>query len=106
MVVPDGILTNSPLQPVRDWLLAHFQVLAVVSLPQFAFAHYGAGVKASLLFLRKLGKDETVADDTPIFMALAEKIGYDATGRETANELDDILAQYRKFEKNPKPFFV
>lgn len=26
---------------------------AVVSLPQFAFTHYGAGVKSSLVFLRK-----------------------------------------------------
>lgn len=106
VVVPDGILTNSSLQPVRDWLLAHFQVQAVVSIPQFAFAHYGAGVKASLLFLRKLGKGETVDADTPIFMALAEKIGYDATGRATGNDLPDILARYRDFQKDPEPFFV
>jgi type I restriction enzyme M protein len=106
VVVPDGILTNSSLQSVRDWLLAHFQVLAVVSLPQFAFAHYGASVKASLLFMRKLDEDEVVGDDTPIFMALAEKIGYDATGRATANELNDILDQYRRFERDAEPFFV
>lgn len=106
VVVPDGILTNSSLQAVRDWLLARFQVLAVVSLPQFAFAHYGAGVKASLLFLRKLGEKETVASDTPIFMALAERIGYDATGRATDNDLPGILAQYRAFQTKPEPFFV
>lgn len=106
VVVPDGILTNSSLQPVRDWLLAHFQVQAVISIPQFAFAHYGAGVKASLLFLRKLGNKETVADDTPIFMALAEKIGYDATGRVTGSDLPQILAQYRQFQREPEPFFV
>lgn len=83
IVLPDGILTNSSLQGVRDWLLAHFQLLAVVSLPQFAFAHYDAGVKASLVFLRRLADGETVKDDAPIFMALAENIGYDATGRKT-----------------------
>ena len=80
IVLPDGILTNSSLQGVRDWLLEKFQLLAVVSLPQFAFSHYDAGVKASIVFLRKLKDGETVADDTPIFMALAENIGYDATG--------------------------
>jgi type I restriction enzyme M protein len=106
VVAPDGILTNSSLQPVRDWLLEHFQVQAVVSLPQFAFAHYGAGVKASLLFLRKLGAKESVADDTPIFMALAEKVGYDATGRATGNDLTGILAKYREFQRDPEPFFV
>jgi type I restriction enzyme M protein len=83
VVLPDGILTNSSLQGVRDWLLAHFQLLAVVSLPQFAFAHYDAGVKASIVLLRRLKDNETVPDDAPIFMALAENIGYDATGRKT-----------------------
>jgi type I restriction enzyme M protein len=77
IVLPDGILTNSSLQGVRDWILEHFQILAVVSLSQFAFAHYDAGVKASLVFLRRLKENEVVADDTPIFMALAENIGYD-----------------------------
>ena len=83
IVLPDGILTNSSLQGVRDWVLAHFQLLAVVSLPQFAFAHYDAGVKASLVFLRRLADDEKVRADAPIFMALADNIGYDATGRKT-----------------------
>ena len=83
VVLPDGILTNSSLQGVRRWLLDNFQLLAVVSLPQFAFSHYDAGVKASIVFLRRLANGETVPDDEPIFMALAENIGYDATGRKT-----------------------
>ena len=83
VVLPDGILTNSSLQGVRRWLLDNFQLLAVVSLPQFAFSHYDAGVKASIVFLRRLDNGETVSDDEPIFMALAENIGYDATGRKT-----------------------
>lgn len=83
IVLPDGILTNSSLQGVRDWLLAHFQLLAVVSLPQFAFSHYDAGVKASIVFMRRLAEGEIVPDDAPIFMALAENIGYDAAGRNT-----------------------
>ncbi len=83
VVLPDGILTNSSLQGVRHWLLNHFQLLAVVSLPQFAFSHYDAGVKASIVFLRCLAEGETVSDDEPIFMALAANIGYDASGRKT-----------------------
>ena len=83
IVLPDGILTNSSLQGVRDWLLDHFQLLAVVSLPQFAFSHYDAGVKASIVFLRRLAEDESVSDDRAVFMALADNIGYDATGRKT-----------------------
>lgn len=83
IVLPDGILTNSSLQGIRDWVLEHFQLLAVVSLPAFAFAHYDAGVKASLVFLRRLNDGEQVPDTAPIFMAMAENIGYDATGRQT-----------------------
>lgn len=83
VIVPDGILTNASLQGVRDWLMERFQILGVVSLPQFAFQHYDAGVKASIIFLRKRGEDEQPDDDEAIFMAQAENIGYDATGRAT-----------------------
>lgn len=85
IVLPDGILTNSSLQGIRNWLLVNFQVLAVISLPPFAFAHYDAGVKASLVFLRRLKEGEQQDGEVPIFMALAENIGYDATGRKTFN---------------------
>ena len=53
IVLPDGVLTNSSLQYVRDFLMERTQILAVVSLPQFAFSHFGAGVKSSLVFIRK-----------------------------------------------------
>ena len=101
MVLPDGILTNSSLQYVRDFIMERCQILAVVSLPQFAFAHYGAGVKSSLMFLRRKGNNETLAD-YPIFMAIADRIGYDATGREDShNDFKIILEEYRKFQAKP-----
>lgn len=106
IILPDGVLSNSSLQYVRDWLLEHFQLNAVISLPQTAFSHYGAGVKASVIFVRKRSDNEVPSDDEPIFMAAPEKIGYDATGRKTDNHLPDILEQYRQFEENPDPFFV
>jgi type I restriction enzyme M protein len=83
VVVPDGILTNSSLQGVRNWMMDHFQIMAVVSLPQFAFSHYDAGVKASMLFLRRRDDNEVADNEEAIFMAQAENIGYDATGRDT-----------------------
>lgn len=83
IVLPDGILTNSSLQGVRDWLLDRFQLLAVVSLPQEAFQHSGAGVKASIVFVRKRAEDERPDDDEAIFMAVPANIGYDATGRKS-----------------------
>lgn len=36
--------------------------------------------------------------DYPIFMAIADKIGYDATGKETAeNELTNISRELKRF---------
>ncbi|EAJ5546932.1 restriction endonuclease subunit M [Campylobacter upsaliensis] len=55
-VLPDGILTNSSLQNVRDYLLERFYLLASFSLPQHTFSNYGAGVKSSILVLRKKDK--------------------------------------------------
>lgn len=59
IVIPDGILTNSTSQYVRDWIVEHFRVLAVVSLPQHTFSHVRAGVKSSVLFLKKHPKELT-----------------------------------------------
>lgn len=189
IVLPDGILTNSSMQYVRTQIEDWFRIVAVISMPQTAFAANGAGVKSSVLFLKKWKKEETdrlvqtkkaieskllkdsdylakrllwdkeikqkqkeKADeikgkqrisataakqteefkswnvnllaeyaakiddiktrlteeyqqskkqqlqDYPIFMAIAEEIGYDATGRKTTtNELDLIGEELKKF---------
>ncbi|NQU54439.1 MAG: restriction endonuclease subunit M [Bacteroidetes bacterium] len=188
IVIPDGILTNSSMQYVRDNIEEMFRIIAVVSMPQTAFSATGAGVKSSVLFLKKnsetqtekinnkknklkitvkndsnyistiqkwekekiaaikklgvdakalnpkankkeitelikddksaiqtaytdkvnllkeeltekyfLAKQDTL-DDYPIFMAIAEDIGYDATGRNTNNnELTEIGKELAKF---------
>lgn len=79
-----------------------------MSLPQTAFAHYGAGVKASVVFIRKRAEDEKPDDNEAVFMATPEFIGYDATGRQCANRLDDVVKEYWAFEKakDKAPFFV
>lgn len=188
IVLPDGILTNSSMQYVRTQIEDWFRIVAVVSMPQTAFAANGAGVKSSVLFLRKWKKEETdklvqtkknientllndsnylalrtqwdkeikqkqklkaeeikgkqrisatakqteeykswnatileeyaakidelktnlteqyqqakqnKLPDYPIFMAIAEEIGYDATGKKTAtNELEVIGEELKKF---------
>lgn len=58
IVIPDGILTNSSLQYVRDNIEDWFRIVAVVSMPQDAFKANGAGVKSSVLFLKKWTKAE------------------------------------------------
>ena len=106
IVLPDGILTNSSSQYVRDFILEKFQLLAVVSLPQCAFAHFGAGVKASVIFVRKRKDLEKPDGNEAIFMAAPELIGYDATGRKTDSQLDEIVKKYEEFQRDATPFFA
>ena len=106
VVLPDGLLTNASLQAVRNWILERFKVLAVISLPQFAFAHYGAGVKSSVVFLEKRRPNISASDDEAIFMAITENIGYDATGRTTYKvELVEETPEKRRTERQSCDLF-
>lgn len=106
IVLPDGVLTNSSMQYVRDFIIEKFQLLAVVSLPQCAFAHFGAGVKASIIFVRKRKENEQPDKNESIFMAAPELIGYDAVGRKTESQLDEIVKKYENFQKDATHFFA
>lgn len=59
IVIPDGVLTNSSMQYVRNRIEDWFRIIAVVSMPQTAFMATGAGVKSSVLILRKWTDSET-----------------------------------------------
>jgi type I restriction enzyme M protein len=94
IVIPDGILTNSTSQYVRDWLVEKFRIIAVVSLPQHTFAHVKAGVKSSILFLKKhpeaLTKQlETILCD--VKAKVKEEKGLDKEAKE-----ERILELYKK----------
>lgn len=96
IVLPDGMLTNSSSQYVRDFLLERFQLLAVISLPKDAFAHFGAGVNASVIFVRKKALNEQRVYRA-VFMAKPKYIGYDATGAKTSqNQLIEISQKYNE----------
>jgi type I restriction enzyme M protein len=84
IVLPDGDLTNSSLEYVRDFIDENARIIAIVSLPNETFTHSGAGVKASVLFLQKVSKKELnsiKAKNYKIFTAVIERIGYDIRGR-------------------------
>lgn len=61
IVIPDGILTNSSLQYLRNLIEDWFRIVAVVSMPQTAFSANGAGVKSSVMFLQKWPQKHTEA---------------------------------------------
>lgn len=58
IVLPEGVLNNTNLQKVRDFVESKAKILLIVSIPQDVFMAAGATVKPSLLFFRKFTENE------------------------------------------------
>lgn len=79
IVLPDGILSNSSLKNVRDFIMEHMIIKAIISLPVVAFKPYGANVKTSIVFLQK--KKYSNEEQKDVIMAEVRNIGYSVTGK-------------------------
>ena len=94
IVLPDGDLSNVTLSYVRQWLVNHMKVVAVISLPPHTFVPFGAGPKSSVLVCVKPHSAEKSLEEThPVFFAKLHKIGYDVRGKTTykRDEFGNIL---------------
>ncbi len=60
IVLPEGVLNNSNLQKVRDFVESKAKILLIVSIPQDVFIASGATVKPSLLFFKKFTDEEAI----------------------------------------------
>ena len=87
IVLPDGILGNPGDEYIRHWILKHCWVLASVDLPVEVFiVEANVNILTSLLLLKKKTEEEMRAEalgqvtDYPVFMAVAEKVGFDRRG--------------------------
>lgn len=58
IVLPEGVLNNTNLQKIRDYVESRAKILLIVSIPQDVFIASGATVKPSLLFFKKFTTDE------------------------------------------------
>ena len=58
IVLPEGVLNNSNLQKIRDFVESRAKILLITSIPQDVFIASGATVKPSLLFFKKFTEDE------------------------------------------------
>ena len=100
ILLPDGILNNNQLDYVREYIRENAIIKAVISLPDRAFKASGANSKTSLLFLKKkIIKEEK---QLPIFMAIAEFVGYETKTKDARpieqNDLPQILKIYREYK--------
>lgn len=58
IVLPEGVLNNTNLQKIRDFVESQAKILLITSIPQDVFIASGATVKPSLLFFRKFTEEE------------------------------------------------
>lgn len=60
IVLPEGVLNNTNLQKIRDFVESKAKILLITSIPQDVFIASGATVKPSLLFFKKFTEEETI----------------------------------------------
>ncbi|KKQ20545.1 MAG: type I restriction enzyme, HsdR-HsdM subunit [Parcubacteria group bacterium GW2011_GWC1_36_9] len=103
IVLPQGVLNNTNMEYVREYLFDKARILAVVGLHGNTFKPH-TGTKTSVLFLQKW-KDKPLKD-YPIFMAVSKKGGnyfHDTKGRKVLDhDLDEIADGFLKFAKEEK----
>lgn len=96
IIIPDGILSNSNLYYVRQYIANNARVEAIVSLPRDAFKHVGTSAKTSILFLKKhsssplLQKVDSGGFDYPVFLASLENVTQ-------TFRFEEILLNYKEF---------
>jgi type I restriction enzyme M protein len=69
VIIPDGILANSNMHYVRQFIAAKTKVLGIVSLPRNTFKHVGTSAKTSILFLQKQDEASNNGFDYNVFLA-------------------------------------
>lgn len=60
IVLPEGVLNNSNLQKIRDFVESKAKIALITSIPQDVFIASGATVKPSLLFFKKFSVEENI----------------------------------------------
>lgn len=79
IVLPQGVLNNTNMEYVRQFLFDRARIIAVVGLHGNTFKPH-TGTKTSVIFLQKWSEDQQSPKDYPIFMAVSKKAGKDNSG--------------------------
>jgi type I restriction enzyme M protein len=58
IVLPEGVLNNTNLQKIREFVESRAKIILITSIPQDVFIASGATVKPSLLFFKKFTEEE------------------------------------------------
>lgn len=92
IVLPEGVLNNSNLQKIRDFVESKAKIVLITSIPQDVFIASGATVKPSLLFFKKFTEEEA-KQYKAVVIAATKTINAKFKPKE-----EDALADYKKVE--------
>lgn len=105
IVIDQGVLNASSTIDVREYILSHFEILAIIDLPESAFLPY-ANVSTSILIMKKVINPPQKYNT--VFFAKAHNVGrksngdddiiyYDDGRTEINSDLPKILKQWEKY---------
>lgn len=92
IVLPEGVLNNTNLQKIRDFVESKAKIILITSIPQDVFIASGATVKPSLLFFKKFTPEEVKQ-----FKAATTKATNQINTKYKPKE-EEILANFKKVE--------
>ena len=99
-IIDNTVLNGTQSQKYRDYILDHFIIRQIISLPFNAFARAQAGVQTSMLHLTK--REGSEDKQGAIFMAILNNIGHDNHQRETESRDNtrELLNAYRRWQND------
>jgi type I restriction enzyme M protein len=119
LIWPEGYLSTDAHGYVRQWLLDHFQILALVELPRRIFVKSDADLRSNILVAKKMARPPA---NYPIYASMVRNVGYKLGGdggsiplrdpetgieiRDSENEIvlasdfDRVLEEYREFRRS------
>ncbi|EPE9874383.1 N-6 DNA methylase [Flavobacterium psychrophilum] len=92
IVLPEGVLNNTNLQKIRDYVEGVAKIILITSIPQDVFIASGATVKPSLLFFKKFTEMEIKEFKN------AEKKATNEVEKEFKSKELEIKIEYTKLE--------
>lgn len=112
VVLPEGVLNNTNLQKIRDFVESRAKIILITSIPQDVFIASGATVKPSLLFFKKFTQEEALQWQTittnaqkqitqkyaPQTSPIAEKLNLRGKDAPTADEKKKLRAELKQIE--------
>lgn len=93
IVLPEGVLDNSALERVRNYIEKYARILNITSIPADVFLSSGANIKPSLIFIQKYHENEIPEEDYILSVTKVSDAGISSTGLPSQNEELPIAAK-------------